>query len=275
MLRMKNLLLLIIIFYGSLSVNNGNAFLFWGGTERVVAARLAIIYFPFPKQSPHGWEALPTTNGLWTRERMLRDVKRLKNMNVSLTLLALTPDRLLPPSPYFAKDCQTFVQLCEAAGIIVYPMVTSTAVIPKLGQSVIVQFLQEVWNKKDAGEARPGRSLCFLAGEAVNWRVRDPAIQFVKAHALNTSEAITINDKTWLFSAVPGKSESTLPAKDREKSLEDGLKTLSKRSAPVSVLCLNAWNNYGSSEVVEPNTFDGNALYERLSQWAEKHIAKP
>ncbi|MDT8389792.1 MAG: hypothetical protein RRC34_04705 [Lentisphaeria bacterium] len=272
---MKRDLSIVLMLASSLLLNTGHAFLFPGGVKRAAASRLAVVYHPFPKPSPHGWEALPTTNGLWTKERMLRDIKRLKKMNVSITLLVLTPERFSSSSPYLSEDCQTFTQLCEAEGITVSPMISATTVISKRDQSLISQFIRDVWVQNDTGTERPDRALCFLAGEAVTWRVRDPAIQYVNVPASDAGASVVINNQTWLFTAVPGKTEPAPSARDREKSLKAGLNAVSKRSVPVAVLCLNAWNDYGGSHVVEPNTFDGDTLYDRLSTWAGKYISKP
>ena len=272
---MKKNPLILLIFTALLTAGFGRAFLFFGGGNQPVASQLAMIYFPFPSPSPDGWEALPTTNGLWTKERMLRDIKRLKKSHVSIILFALPLERLSPPSPYFIKDCQHFLQLCQGENITVLPLISASKIISRSEQSVIVQYIEDVWNKKDDSGSQPARTLCFLADEAVNWRVRNPMIQFVTMPGFTVSKVTTINEKTWLFTSVSGKSESKPSARDREKDVAERLKTLTKRPTRVAVLCFNAWNNYKDSQVIEPNTFDGNSLYEKLVQWAGKHIAGP
>lgn len=267
---MKTILLTGFFFIHMLAIKS-QAFLFFGEDKQVVASQLAVIYFPFPPSSPHGWEALPTTNGLWTRERMLRDIKRLKALNSSMVLLALSPERLTPPSPYFVNDCRTFIDLCKADNITVLPLISSATFIPRNDQAVIVSCLLDVWNKNT--DEPKDRILCFLAEKATSWRVRNPGVQFVSMPVSSASKPSTINGRTWLFVSVSEEVTSQPSAREREKDVDDRLKALGQRSAPVAVLCFYAWNDYEHSQVIEPNTVDGDSLFQMLVKWAKRHIS--
>ena len=160
----------------------GQCFAIFGiGDSPARAGRLGIVYFPYPAYAENDARPLPTYDNLWTRERMQRDARRLRDIGVGVVVLAVDPLAAVQDESYLS-DCAVFVDQLKAHDIACALMIRQADDEPlsRRRQQLLVDAVIKLGtDDRDNGLVRTGgRLLCILPIDSPAWRVRDPRVSF-------------------------------------------------------------------------------------------------
>lgn len=241
------------------------------------AEQLAVVYLPHPAMPVGGARPLPTYDALWTPERMLRDTRRIASLGATRVVLVLDPALALA-EPNHLEECIQFITLAAQNGLqtslLLGDFHDGSALPTRAEQQRLVEWVKSLPMRvsRDALTQVDGRILCLTPASAPAWRVLDPALLFVRIEATTPLPYPSLSPpgETWLFVPVPERLPG-YSSRNLERDFRRNLAAI-ETDMRIDVLCIVSWNNYADGTVIEPNTRDGDRLYQFLADWADDYL---